>query len=203
MILTTLIICFSCSQTNKTSYITNLCKGARPFVVDTPIQMELHYRIQAVNDFLGFKKLDQPSDTFFFRVSYGKKNVLKFFEYAVCDTFQSFKSFVIPTEPRGRILFDKEKDNLKNYATVFDPKQKGKGFIDKLTENHILDLPHPEQIKGYPYDEATSYGCSIEYSCRSKYKAVLYFSPRLHSTEFNEAKRLMDFMDYLEKEFGF
>jgi hypothetical protein len=198
-----IITAFSCRQTSETTYIAKQCNGVGPFVIDTPSKGQTCYRIQSNNDFLGLKKIAQPSDTFCMRITQSKKGTLNFFEYAACDTFQSFKLFVIPVEGHGRILFDKEKDNLSNYETVFDSKQKGKDFLKKIAVNHILELPQTEQIKGYPDDEVASYGCSIEYSCKRKYKVQLYWSPRTYSSEFKEAKRLMDFVDYLSKEFGF
>jgi hypothetical protein len=202
-VLIVLIAALSCRQTSEALYITKQCNGAGSFVIDTPAQGQTCYRVQANNDFLGFKQIANPSDTFFFRIQYGKKNTFNVFEYIACDSFQSFRLFAIPAEKRGQLLFDKEKDDIDNYVKVFDPTKKGKIFLKKMAENHILELPHTEQIKGYPDDEVFSNACIIEYSCKCRYKVQLYKSPRTHSSEFKEAKRLMNFVDYLSKEFGF
>jgi hypothetical protein len=193
----------SCRQTSEALYIKNQCNGTGSFIIDTPAKAQTCYRVKANNDFLGLKQIGNPSDTFFFRIHYGGKNAARFFEYTTCDSFQAFKLFVIPAERRGRLLFDKEKDRLDNYVTVFDPAKKGKDFVKQMAENRILELPQREQIKGYPDDEVFTSGCIIEYSSKCRYKVQLYNSPRTYSSEFIEAKRLMNFVDYLSKEFGF
>jgi hypothetical protein len=63
-----------------------------------------------------------------------------------------FRLYSFPTE-RYEILFNKNLNNINDFTTIFDAKQKGKEFFNVLKTNHILELGDTLKFKDYTAEQ--------------------------------------------------
>ena len=193
----------SCNKFNESSYLNKGCKTISEFKTDSITNTWTNAFIEN-NKYLTLYNFNVPSDTFFLRIetSIRKKREVKIFEYSFYNSKSSFKIYRFPFEKSGKILFDKEKDNLKNYKTTFDSNEIGKSFTAQLKQNRILELPSPKEIPDYPDEDGYS-GVLISYSNKCKFKIVFYNDPESFSKYFKEAQSVVNFLAYLKQEFKF
>ncbi len=184
-------------------YLNVFCDKQQSFSIDSTTK-KMNFATIENDKYLGFDTLNAQSDTFRLRVEYYKKYQVLFFEFAICNSFISFKkyTFAISQDREGRILFDRQRENNENYSVKFDPQKKGKDFIQVLKENKILEIPDCSDIRGYPIDEESK-EVFIEYSNKCRYKIIHYNNPHLYSDKFEEANNVANFMNYLKKEFEY
>lgn len=204
LISSVLIIAFINSCKIPDNYFDKVCAGRSEFKFDSTKDSPSNATFEN-NKYLTIPQIGIPSDTFKLRIegeSTGDK--VKIFEYSFYKSVETFKIYEFPVAKRGQILFDKTKDNLKDFTTIFDSKEKGKNFIEELENNNILELPNSKDIPSYPpTDEISSY-IVIEYSNRCRYNIVWFHDAnKPQSNKFKEARDLANFIAYLKKEFHY
>lgn len=202
-ILAAVIYMYSCNSGKvSTNYFDKICLKKDSFKIDT--SRGSYSSSTIINDnLLNIKPISVPSDTFFFRVQSTYDTTLQIFEYSFYNSKSTYKIYKFKVNYKsGKILFNKDNDDIRKFETVFDPKKKGNDFIAQLESNNILDLPDSHNIPNYPY----GYGQTaflIEYSNKCRYNIFIYNNPYQYSKKFREAKALINFLDYLKKEFCF
>jgi hypothetical protein len=82
------------------------------------------------------------------------------------------------------------------------PKSGWPVFVNDLHELSVFTLPDSKQIPGY---QQGIDGCSytIEYAISDQHRYFRYWEPELNQKKHTEARRLIKFLDLIEKEFGF
>jgi len=136
------IIMFNSCKNNviKNNYFDKICISKKGFQVDTT-KASWTYSTVLNDTYLNIRPLDIPSDTFFFRIQANLDTTLQIFEFSFNNAQSTFKLYKFKVDAKsGRILFDKEHDDIKNYETIFDQSKKGKDFIAQLEKNNILEL---------------------------------------------------------------
>jgi len=198
-----LFLLLSCTNQDKqNNYLNIYCNKSSKFTIDSAGDSAGHFATQGDVDFLALKRIDKPSDTFSFRCTYGKGNEVRIFEYFNINSVSFFRIYKYPTEIRGKYLFDKLYPDSNRYIINFNSLTKGKNFLSVLETNKILELPDCQKIPVYA-DVEWYRSVSIEYSNKCIYRSYVYFDPYNYVNRFKEAKLLVNFLDYLKKEFDF
>lgn len=196
------LIIISCNSNDvQNNYFSRICSDSLGFKIDTTRKSSTYYTI-GTNDYLALKRISIPSDTFFFRIEVTRDTVLKIFEYSFYKSKETYKIYSFPLGHRNIILFDKQKDDLKNFTKYYSPSTKSQSFIAQVEANHILELQESYDIQGYPKDEYSK-TFLIEYSNKCKYNILVFDNPYQNSRNFKQAKYLVNFLEYLKKEFNF
>jgi hypothetical protein len=202
-LLATIIFFYSCNnKTDEISYIDSLCYDSSKFSIDTP-QGSYYYRNIINNQYLTLKPINVPSDTFFIRIEYSSRSRLKILESSYYKSNFSFKIYSFPVDSTtGKILFNKETENINDFITVYEPSKKGKDFLSQLKLNTILDLPDCQKVNGYSTELSTN-SVFIEYSNQCMYRMFFYCNPYANRQHFKEANSVSIFLEYLKGEFNF
>jgi len=199
IILIIVLLFNSCKDAIGPDYFDRICEENSRFKVDSS---RVSYVTEANHEYLSIRSIAIPSDTFFIRIEYSTDTTLKLFEYSFYKSRTSYKIYTFPVDNYdGRILFDKAKDTLTSFVQNIDLSGIDESFIRQLEEKNICKLPSSSSLKSYPEDWDRSY--MIEYSNKCKYSIVLFTDPFQNSKKFKEAKNLVDFLEYLKKEFNF
>jgi|GEM_PF-6989153 len=201
-IFTAILIGSSCNDSRH--YFDKICDGNTAFKFDSTRRSPSHANFEN-NKYLTIRQIGIPSDTFYLRIEGGSTgNNLKIFEYSFYKDEESFKIYEFQIRPDGYIDFDKGKDKLKDFETIFDPTAKGKHFIEELEKNQILRLPNSEEIPNYPPVDEMSSPIIIEYSNQCRYNIVWFYDiNRPQAKKIKEARTLSNFLTYLKNEFGY
>ena len=191
----------SCDNIND-NYFNKICKGPKMVSLDSTN----HFAKNAISSdtFRSLRPLNILSDTFFLRIEHSVDTTEYIFEYSFYNMEQSFKVYRFQFRRHSReILFDKSKDNLKNFTTDYNSSKIGHSFISALEKNDILDLPDCNSIPGYYMDEIFGDYYDIQYSNKCMYHFLAYGDPYKNSKNIKIAKNLTNFLDYLKREFDF
>lgn len=203
IITASLLICACKQNVNEKEYPSKSCEHATGFVIDTPKVGYINHTTIENNRYLTLRQMNIPSDTFFLRIESGSDAEVKIFEYSLYKEQASFKVYRFPVDRESqRILFNKEKDDLRNFVTVFDPAKNGSDFLAQLQSNSILELPDSRSIPGYGIDHMGKW-ITVIYSNKCMYKILGFNNPYGHINDFKEAKSLATFLGYLKQAFNF
>jgi len=203
-----IIICIfnkSCNtKENNFEYLNIVCSQNAAFSIDS-ITIKQSFSTIENDNYLTIRPINKSSDTFSLTIESYPKNQLKIFEFTNHNHKSSFKIYTFPLVPKkiGNILFDKTKDDLKNYTRSFESNKKVKAFVSVLERNHILELPDCSKIQNYPIDETLSSPVWIEYSNKCIYKMIMYNDPFTLNKIFKEAKAISNLLEYLKSEFDY
>jgi hypothetical protein len=83
------------------------------------------------------------------------------------------------------------------------PKSGWINLFKKVTELDIVNLKHSGDIAGYSRNGADGMSCYFEVATRKFYRFFYFDMPEDQSKNIREAKDVVTFSNYLEKEFGF
>jgi hypothetical protein len=199
-----IFVLFASCQQEKNDYLNIACNKSNDFKYEVPSYPLSYNNTQEQNKYLSIPLINKPSDTLCLRIDAGtKKDTVKIFEFKQYKAFVSFIIYKYPIGDDGRIAFNNREDNIEKFQLVFEPNKKRVNlFLNKLSENKILELPNGENIYGYDSDSFHGW-VSIEYANKCKYSLKDYKDPYQFSKKSNDAKNLVNFLNYLNLEFGF
>lgn len=203
LLLLIILINFSCSIENS-NYLKTLCANntSSNFIIDTPKGF-YYFRTMINEDFLTLKRINKSSDTFRLRIQYYRNSETRIFDFSWFKKNLNFRIVHVPIDTiTHEILFDKQKENLRNNWKDFDVNKFGREFLREMQQNNILDLPDCQNIKNYPL-EVSYNSVIVQYSCKCKYRMMYYNNASKESERFKEAKLLINFLNYLKKEFNY
>jgi hypothetical protein len=190
----------SCNYKKK--FYDNLCIGNEKVNVDTVSRTMTLYTLLN-SRYLNLHPLSVPTDTFFVRIEYSIRDSLKIFQYSLFNNEEKFKIYKFPVlERSGIILFDKNKDNIDKFTTSYSSRLYGKGFFNEFMKSKIFEMPNLQHDKSYLIS-AIPKSHLFEFSCKCKYGLVQYDDLKNNVDKVSGVKNILDFLEYLNKEFGF
>jgi len=77
------------------------------------------------------------------------------------------------------------------------------GFIKKMLELQVINLPNADDLTGYNGCGADGISYDFEVATRSKYRFFYYCNPDINTAKYWQAKNVLAFAALLEKEFAF
>lgn len=193
----------SCGSNVDDDYFNKICKGSENFSFLTNGRDAKN--VFSADTFRALRPLNMLSDTFFLRIDHAVDTTEYIFEYSFYKSKQTFKvfKFLYRRGTEGVILFDKSKDDLKNFTTVYNFTTARESFLPTLEKNGILKLPDCDMIPDYYIAETGADDYQIQYSNKCMYRLFWYGDPYLNRKNIKQAKDLTDFLDYLKSEFDF
>ena len=114
------------------------------------------------------------------------------------DSFHSFESLYTYTSS-----YDSADGTIIRTTGTFTslrPKKNWDSLIDTLMSMGVTTLRDFSTIKAYNLD-THPYGVMVEIASKSTYKIYDYLDYKLHANSIPEAKRMLDIMKFLEREF--
>lgn len=77
------------------------------------------------------------------------------------------------------------------------------GFLDRLKQEKIFDLPSPDNIPNFKYRHDDGWTWIIEFATKDSYRFYYYTAPNIYAKDFTEFAQMVKIADILKNELNF